>query len=120
MFPDSSFGRAGFWFGGDPLSKIRKNHSESNRSWVFSSGLTTVTALALAELLGAPVYDPSGAAGRVREVALAPQEDRSRVTSLIVKTRTGQRLLPFSAILAINGGVRTSTGAAEWPSENGS
>jgi magnesium transporter len=79
-----------------------------------------MTTLALSELLGAPVYDPSGAAGRVREVALAPQEDRSRVTSLIVKTKTGKRVLPFSAIAAINGGVRTTTGAAEWPAENGS
>ena len=34
---------------------------------------------ALSELLGSTVYDASGAAsGRVREVALAPQEDRSR------------------------------------------
>ena len=33
----------------------------------------------MSELLGATVYDPSGASsGRVREVTLAPQEDRSR------------------------------------------
>ena len=78
-----------------------------------------MTTLALSELLGAPVYDPSGAAGKVREVALTPQEDRSRVTSLIVKTKTGNRVLPFAAIAAINGGVRTNTGAREWPAENG-
>jgi len=35
--------------------------------------LYAMTTLALSEVLGAPVYDPSGAAGgRVREVALAP------------------------------------------------
>ncbi len=79
-----------------------------------------MTTLALSEFLGAPVFDPAGAAGRVREVALAPQEDRSRVTSLIVKTKTGKRVLPFTAIATINGGVRTTTGAAEWPPENGS
>jgi magnesium transporter len=78
-----------------------------------------MTTLALSELLGAPVYDPSGAAGKVREVALTPQEDRSRVTSLIVKTKTGNRVLPFTAIAAINGGVRTNTGAREWPTVNG-
>lgn len=78
-----------------------------------------MTTLALTELLGSPVYDPSGAAGKVREVALTPQEDRSRVTSLIVKTKVGNRVLPFSAIAEINGGVRTNTGAGEWPAANG-
>ena len=43
--------------------------------------------LALSELLGATVYDPSGASGRVREVTLTPQEDRSRISGLIVKTK---------------------------------
>jgi len=75
--------------------------------------------LALSELLGATVYDPSGASGRVREVTLAPQEDRSRVSSLIVKTKSGNRILPFAAVSAINGGIRTTTAAAEWPAANG-
>lgn len=78
-----------------------------------------MTTLALTELLGATVYDPSGASGRVREVALAPQEDRSRITSLIVKTKSGNRILPFSSVSAINGGIRASTAAAEWPAVNG-
>jgi len=78
-----------------------------------------MTTLALSELLGATVYDPSGAAGRVREVILAPQEDRSRISSLIVKTRSGNRLLPFTAVAAINGGVRTTTACSEWPVTNG-
>ncbi len=78
-----------------------------------------MTTLALTELLGATVYDPSGAAGRVREVTLAPQEDRSRVASLIVKTKSGNRMLPFAAITAINGGVRSATAAGEWPAANG-
>jgi sporulation protein YlmC with PRC-barrel domain/CBS domain-containing protein len=74
-----------------------------------------VLTLALSELLGATVYDPSGASGRVREVTLAPQEDRSRISALIVKTKSGNRILAFAAISAINGGIRTSTAAAEWP-----
>jgi CBS domain-containing protein/sporulation protein YlmC with PRC-barrel domain len=77
-------------------------------------------SLALSELLGATVYDPSGAAsGRVREVTLTPQEDRSRITSLIVKTRSGNRVLPFTAIAGINGGVRAATSAADWQSAEG-
>ena len=78
-----------------------------------------MTTLALSELLGATVYDPSGATGRVREVTLAPQEDRSRISSLIVKTKSGDRILPFAAISAINGGIRASTHAGEWAAVNG-
>jgi sporulation protein YlmC with PRC-barrel domain/flagellar motility protein MotE (MotC chaperone) len=79
-----------------------------------------MTMLALSELLGATVYDPSGAAsGRVREVTLAPQEDRARISSLIVKTKSGNRVLPFAAVSAINGGVRAATAAAEWQAANG-
>jgi magnesium transporter len=76
--------------------------------------------LALSELLGATVYDPSGAAsGRVREVTMTPQEDRSRITSLIVKTKSGNRVLPFAAVSAINGGVRAAIAAADWLPANG-
>ena len=78
-----------------------------------------MTTLALSDLLGATVYDPTGAAGRVREVALAPQEDRARVSSLIVKTRSGNRVLPFAAISAINGGIRATTAMGEWHEANG-
>ena len=71
-----------------------------------------MTTLALSELLGATVYDPSGAAsGRVREVTIAPQEDRSRIASLIVKTKAGNRVLPYTAVSGINGGVKASTAA---------
>ena len=52
---------------------------------------------ALTELLGTPVFDTAGSrCGRVREVALVPQEDRARVAVLIIKTSTGDRLLPFA------------------------
>jgi magnesium transporter len=76
--------------------------------------------LALSELLGATVYDPSGAAsGRVREVTLTPQEDRSRISSLIVKTKTGNRILPFGAISEINGGIKAATAVGDWLPANG-
>lgn len=90
--------------------------SELSRNSVI---LYPMMTLALSELLGARVYDPSGAAGYVREVALAPQEDRSRVASLIIKTRTGNRILPLTAVLAISGGVRASTASGEWSTANG-
>ncbi len=80
-----------------------------------------MNTLPLSELLGATVYDPSGApTGRVREVTLAPQEDRTRVASLIVKTKAGSRVLPFSAISAIDNNIHTSTSPADWPAANGS
>jgi magnesium transporter len=79
-----------------------------------------MTTLTLTELLGATVYDPSGAArGRVREVALAPQEDRDHIASLIVKTKSGTRVLAFGSITSINGGIRSSTASGDWPATNG-
>jgi len=79
-----------------------------------------MTTLSLSELLGATVYDPSGAAtGRVREVTLAPQEDRNRIASFIVKTKSGNRVLAFSAVTTIDSNIHTSTEPAEWPAANG-
>jgi magnesium transporter len=75
--------------------------------------------VALSDLLGATVYDPTGARGRVREVTLTPQEDRSRISSLIVKTKSGNRILPFASVSAINGGIRTAIPAGEWQPANG-
>src|SRR5437588_12200293 len=43
--------------------------------------------IALSSILGAAVYDSTGAlAGHVREVALSPREDRGRISDFIVKT----------------------------------
>ena len=79
-----------------------------------------MTALALTELLGAPVRDAAGLpCGRVREVALAPQEDRIRISVLIVKTKAGDRVLPLQSVASINGGVRASTNSADWGAVNG-
>ncbi len=76
--------------------------------------------LALTELLGARVYDAGGViTGRVREVALTPQEDAARVSTLIVRTSTGDRLVPFKAVKSVNGGVRTGTAEKDWPKDGG-
>src|SRR5208337_1668835 len=98
--------------------------SSSHYIWhppALLSILLVMDTVSLSELLGSTVYDASGAAsGRVREVALAPQEDRVRVALLIVKTPAGNRLLPLTAVSAINGGIRASTAAADWTAADGS
>jgi len=79
-----------------------------------------MSELALTELLGAPVFDSAGeSSGRVREVALTPQEDRVRVSILIVRTQSGDRLLPLQAVRSIDGQIRASTTANEWSPANG-
>jgi CBS domain-containing protein/sporulation protein YlmC with PRC-barrel domain len=70
--------------------------------------------LALSELLGLPVYDPGGRVGRVREVALVPQEDGARIAALVVRTRDGDRLLAGNRLQSINGGVRTADALSAW------
>ncbi len=70
--------------------------------------------VALTDLLGSPVFDPSGASGRVREVAMRPQEDPLRVAGLLVKTRRGDRLLPLSVVTSIQDGVRAATLIGDW------
>src|SRR5512142_1778893 len=81
----------------------------------------TMSALALSDLLGKPVYDATGAhVGRVREVAVCPGEDPAHVCSVIVRTKAGDRLLNRAAISAVAGGVRASTASAEWPAYVGS
>jgi flagellar motility protein MotE (MotC chaperone)/sporulation protein YlmC with PRC-barrel domain len=75
-----------------------------------------MSAIALTELLGSLVFDSAGTrSGRVREFALAPQDDPARVAMMIVRTRTGDRVVPFSAVASMNDGVHTSSPAADWP-----
>src|SRR5438552_8651988 len=74
-----------------------------------------MSTIALTELLGAPVIEASGVlCGRVREVALTPAEDRAHVSTLIIRTKKGDRLLPLSAVSSLNGGVRTNSPASDW------
>jgi magnesium transporter len=79
-----------------------------------------MSTLALTELLGSPVFDPSGQAGRVRELALAPAEDRARVAMLIVRTKSGDRVVPFSSVTSLDGGLRTDAAVSSWPAADGS
>ena len=72
--------------------------------------------LALSELLGARVIDVTGAVGgRVRELALFPQEDPTQVAAFIVRTPQGDRLLGREDIARIEGGkLQTGAAAAQW------
>jgi magnesium transporter len=80
-----------------------------------------MAVVALSELLGSPVYSSTGSrCGRVREVAMAPQEDPARLSSLVVKTREGNRLLDTSSIVAADAyGLHTSLPPAKWPPTDG-
>jgi magnesium transporter len=79
-----------------------------------------MTTFALTELLGSPVFDAAGkSAGRLRELALTPQEDRARVSSLIVRTKSGDRLLPVAAVTSVNGGIRAATPYSQWALSDG-
>jgi magnesium transporter len=76
---------------------------------------------ALTELLGTTVFDTAGArCGRVREVALIPQEDRARVAMLIVRTAAGNRLLPFGSVTSMDNGIRTDLAMSAWTRSDGS
>lgn len=73
--------------------------------------------LALSELLGSSVVDSTGAvAGWVKELAIAPQEDPTRIAAIVVRTREGDRLLWRGALEAVEKRkCRTRGQASEWP-----
>jgi len=74
-----------------------------------------MSVVALSELLGAPVRDASGAiTGRVREVAVTPQDHPTRVAFLIVHTPRGGRVLPSGEITSCGAIVRTTSDASAW------
>jgi CBS domain-containing protein len=74
-----------------------------------------MSVVALSELLGAAVRDPSGAVrGRVREVAIAPQDHATRVAFLIVRTAEGERILPAESLKACGATVRAIDESAAW------
>ncbi len=74
-----------------------------------------MSLVALSELLGATVRDATGAVrGRVREIAVAPQDHPTRIAFLIVKTAGGERVLPPDAITSAGATVRAATEAAQW------
>jgi len=73
--------------------------------------------IALSSILGASVYDSTGAlAGQVREVAVSPRDDPNRISDFIVKTREGDRLMPARQVKAVLGSTIQVTGSAQdWP-----
>ena len=80
-----------------------------------------MSSVTLTELLGSPVLDTAGnRCGRVRELCLAPQEDRARISTVIVRTKSGDRMLPFQAVIALNDGFKTQIPACDWPPSDGS
>src|SRR5216683_362806 len=100
-------------------SPVRESSGSSRRFFIGTFSISRhsqdMSTIALTELLGLPVTEASGThCGRVREVALTPAEDRAHVSALIVRTRNGDRVLPFSAVTSVNGGVRASSSPADW------
>ena len=78
-------------------------------------------SFALTELLGTPVFDTAGSrCGRVRELALIPQDDRARIACFIVKTAAGTWLLPFGSVTSMDNGIRTDLPTANWTKTDGS
>ncbi len=74
-----------------------------------------MSLVALSELLGATVRDASGTVrGRVREVAVAPQEHPTRIAFLVVTTPDGERMLPAASLKTCGPTVRTVDNPAGW------
>jgi flagellar motility protein MotE (MotC chaperone)/sporulation protein YlmC with PRC-barrel domain len=74
-----------------------------------------MSLVALSELLGATVRDANGTVrGRVRELAVAPQDHPTRVAYLIITTPEGDRVLPSSHLKSCGATVRTADELASW------
>ena len=74
-----------------------------------------MSLVALSELLGATVRDATGTVrGRVREIAVAPQDHPTRIAFLIVRTADGERVVPVESLKAAGAAVRAHTEAAAW------
>ena len=74
-----------------------------------------MSLVALSELLGATVRDATGTVrGRVRELAVAPQDHPTRIAFLIVQTPGGERALPAGDLKSSGSTVRTVTESSQW------
>jgi magnesium transporter len=74
-----------------------------------------MSLVALSELLGATVRDATGTVrGRVREIAVAPQDHPTRIAFLIVRTSDGERVLPVESLKAAGVSVRSHTDMSYW------
>src|SRR3977135_1211377 len=74
-----------------------------------------MSIVALSELLGASVRDASGTVrGRVREVAIAPEDHPTLVAYLIVRTAAGGGVLPAVDLKACGAPVRCDGDSRTW------
>src|SRR5690349_11185565 len=74
-----------------------------------------MSVIALSELLGASVRDANGAVkGKVREIAVAPQDHPTRVAFLIVRTADGERVVPATVVKSFGKTVRTTAQLSDW------
>jgi magnesium transporter len=74
-----------------------------------------MSLVALSELLGSTVRDASGAVrGRVRELAIVPEEHGTQIAYFIVKTGDGERIVRPAVVSSAGATVRTATDAGAW------
>jgi magnesium transporter len=74
-----------------------------------------MSVVALSEVLGAPVRDANGVVrGRVREIAVAPQDHPTRIAYLIVRTPDGERTLAPRSLKSAGATVRAMTDPSTW------
>lgn len=74
-----------------------------------------MSVVALSEMLGVAVRDTSGSVrGRVREIAVAPQEHPTRIAFLVVRTAEGDRILPADAVKSFGASVRATSDQGTW------
>jgi CBS domain-containing protein/sporulation protein YlmC with PRC-barrel domain len=74
-----------------------------------------MSVVTLSEMLGASVRDASGAVrGRVREVAVVPQDHPTRLAFLVVKTGEGERLVPGDELTACGPTIRAANDSSAW------
>src|SRR6185369_10842383 len=74
-----------------------------------------MSIVALSELLGASVRDATGTVrGRVREIAIAPQDHPTRIAYVIVGTSGGERALSSDDLKSCGSTVRTVTESGAW------
>jgi CBS domain-containing protein/sporulation protein YlmC with PRC-barrel domain len=74
-----------------------------------------MSLVALSELLGATVRDATGTVrGRVREIAVAPQDHPTRIAYVIVGTSGGERALSPEDLKSCGSTVRTATESGVW------
>src|SRR5256885_509179 len=74
-----------------------------------------MSLVALSELLGANVRDVDGTPrGRVRDIAVAPQDHPTRIAYLIIRSGDVERLVPAVSIKTLGPSIRTDGDDSTW------